>query len=149
MKYNPAVSSSRRKSRKAHFSAPSSERRKLMSVSLSKELRTKYNVRSVPIRRDDEVTVVRGQFKGREGKVIAVYRKRWVIHVEKCTRDKANGATVNVGVQPSNCVVQKLKIDKDRKAMLERRNRTASMEKNKDKFSAASVPAGEAKMQVD
>ena len=38
------VSSSRRKSRKAHFSAPSSVRRKIMSSSLSKELRGKHSV---------------------------------------------------------------------------------------------------------
>ena len=41
------TSSARRKSRKAHFSAPSSVRRKIMSSSLSKELRGKYNVRIV------------------------------------------------------------------------------------------------------
>lgn len=41
----PDVSSSRRKSRKAHFSAPSSVRRKIMSSSLAKDLRGKYNVR--------------------------------------------------------------------------------------------------------
>jgi large subunit ribosomal protein L26e len=40
------VSSSRRKSRKAHFSAPSSIRRKIMSSALSKELRGKHNVRA-------------------------------------------------------------------------------------------------------
>ena len=40
-----AIASSRRKSRKAHFSAPSSERRVIMSAPLSKELREKYNVR--------------------------------------------------------------------------------------------------------
>lgn len=40
-----AVSSSRRKSRKAHFNAPSSVRRVIMSAPLSKELREKYNVR--------------------------------------------------------------------------------------------------------
>jgi hypothetical protein len=39
------VSSSRRKSRKAHFAAPSSIRRKIMSSALAKDLRTKYNVR--------------------------------------------------------------------------------------------------------
>jgi hypothetical protein len=39
------IASSRRKSRKAHFSAPSSERRVIMSAPLSKELREKYNVR--------------------------------------------------------------------------------------------------------
>ena len=31
-------------------------------------------VRSIPIRKDDEVTVVRGSNKGREGKVTSVYR---------------------------------------------------------------------------
>ncbi len=32
-----------------------------------------------------------------------------------------NGATVNVGLDPSKCVITKLKIDKDRKALLERK----------------------------
>lgn len=41
------VSSSRRKSRKAHFSAPSSERRILMSAALSSDLKNKYNVSSL------------------------------------------------------------------------------------------------------
>lgn len=57
MKLNRNVSSSRRKSRLRHFSAPSHIRRKLMSSPLSKELRQKYNVRSMPIRKDDEVQV--------------------------------------------------------------------------------------------
>ncbi|KAI3835757.1 hypothetical protein MKW92_038244 [Papaver armeniacum] len=111
MKFNPRVSSSRRKNRKAHFTAPSSVRRVLMSSPLSSELRSKYNVRSVPVRKDDEVQVVRGTFKGREGKVIQVYRKKWVIHVERITREKVNGSTVNVG----------LRLDKDRKSLLDRK----------------------------
>lgn len=45
--FTTAVASSRRKSRKAHFSAPSSERRVIMSAPLSKELREKHNVRTV------------------------------------------------------------------------------------------------------
>jgi hypothetical protein len=45
----------------------------------------------VPIRKDDEVSVVRGTYKGREGKVVQVYRKKWVIHVERITREKVNG----------------------------------------------------------
>lgn len=57
MKLNRNVSSSRRKNRARHFSAPSHIRRKLMSSPLSKELRQKYNVRSMPIRKDDEVQV--------------------------------------------------------------------------------------------
>ena len=46
----------------------------------------------MPVRKDDEVSVVRGTYKGREGKVIQCYRKKWVIHVERITREKASGA---------------------------------------------------------
>jgi len=38
------VSHSRRNSRKAHFAAPSAEKRKLMSSALSKELRGEHGV---------------------------------------------------------------------------------------------------------
>ena len=62
-----------------------------MSSALSEELRKKYHVRSMPVRKDDEVSVVRGTYKGREGKVIQCYRKKWVIHVERITREKASG----------------------------------------------------------
>lgn len=91
MKTHQSVSSQRRKSRKAHFSAPSSIRRKIMSSHLSKELRTKYEVRSIPTRKGDTVKIMRGHFKGREGKVTAVYRKRWALHIEKIVREKTNG----------------------------------------------------------
>jgi len=37
------------------------------------------------------VRVVRGTFKGKEGKVVQVYRKKWVIHIDKVVRDKVNG----------------------------------------------------------
>jgi ribosomal protein uL24 len=65
-----------------------------MSAALSKELRSKHGVRSLPIRRDDEVSIVRGSFKGREGKVIRVYRKKFVIHIERVTKEKLNGIVV-------------------------------------------------------
>merc|ERR1712025_244567 len=115
MKFSPNVSASRRKSRKAHFTAPSSVRRKIMSAHLNKELSQKYHVKSMPIRKDDEVIVVRGSNRGREGKVIQVYRKKYVIHIERVTREKSNGSTVNVGIHPSNVMITKLKLDKDRR----------------------------------
>ena len=117
---NKTLHSSRRKSRKAHFNAPSSVRRTIMSAPLSKELREKYNVRSIPIRKDDEVMIVRGLNKEKEGKVTSVYRLKYVIHVERVTREKASGQSVPLGIHPSNVVITKLKIDKDREAILER-----------------------------
>uniref|UniRef100_H3DI59 Ribosomal protein L26 n=1 Tax=Tetraodon nigroviridis TaxID=99883 RepID=H3DI59_TETNG len=116
MKLNPFVTSSRRKNRKRHFNAPSHIRRKIMSSPLSKELRQKYNVRSMPIRKDDEVQVVRGHYKGQQiGKVVQVYRKKYVIYIERVQREKANGTTVHVGIHPSKVVITRLKLDKDRK----------------------------------
>jgi len=80
----------------------------------------------MPIRKDDEVTVVRGYYKAREGKVLQVYRKKYVIHIERVTTDKQNGAPVQVGIHPSNVVITRLKLNKDRKAILERKNRAKS-----------------------
>ncbi|KAI4748618.1 60S ribosomal protein L26 [Aureobasidium sp. EXF-12298] len=130
-KINTSLSSSRRKSRKAHFSAPSSVRRTIMSAPLSKELREKYNVRSIPIRKDDEVTIVRGSNKGREGKVTTVYRLKWVIHVDRVAREKSNGQSVPLGISPSKVVITSLKLDKDREEILARIAKGRELNKEK------------------
>ncbi|APA08739.1 60S ribosomal protein L26 [Sclerotinia sclerotiorum 1980 UF-70] len=119
-KINTSLHSSRRKSRKAHFDAPSSVRRTIMSAPLSKELREKYNVRSIPIRKDDEVKIVRGSNEGSEGKVTSVYRLKYVIHVERVVKEKSSGQSVPLGIHPSKVVITKLKLDKDRENILER-----------------------------
>ncbi|KAI9713272.1 MAG: 60S ribosomal protein L26A [Bogoriella megaspora] len=115
------VHSSRRKSRKEHFSAGSNARRVRMSAPLSKELREKHNVRSMPIRKDDEVVIQRGNNKGREGKVTSVYRLKYVVHIERVTREKSNGQSVPIGIAPSKVLITKLKLDKDREGILERK----------------------------
>jgi len=74
----------------------------------------------MPIRKDDEVMIVRGTNKDREGKVTSVYRLKYVIHVDKVTRDKASGQSVPLGIHPSKVVITKLKLDKNRETILER-----------------------------
>jgi ribosomal protein uL24 len=113
------VSSSRRKSRKAHFTAPSHVRRVIMSAPLSKELRQKYDVRSMPVRKDDEVMVTRGTHKGREGRITQVYRRKYVIHIEKLVRDKLNGSQVPIPIHP-------------RKKILDRKNRSKHIEEKEE-----------------
>uniref|UniRef100_A0AAV2MKT9 KOW domain-containing protein n=1 Tax=Knipowitschia caucasica TaxID=637954 RepID=A0AAV2MKT9_KNICA len=140
MKLNPFVTSSRRKNRKRHFNAPSHIRRKIMSSPLSKELRQKYNVRSMPIRKDDEVQVVRGHYKGQQiGKVVQVYRKKYVIYIERVQREKANGTTVHVGIHPSKVVITRLKLDKDRKKILERKAKSRADGKEKGKYKEETI----------
>lgn len=57
---------------------------------------------------------MRGKHAGRDGKVTQVYRKKWVIHVDRVQRDKVNGASAPIGIHPSNVVITTLKLDKDR-----------------------------------
>lgn len=120
------VSSQRRKSRKAYFTAPSSVRRVMMSCHLSKDLKDKYQARAIPVRKGDQVKIMRGTFKGREGKVQTVYRRRRCIYIEKIVREKLNGQQSNIPIHPSNCLITTLKLDKDRKALLERKKRNAA-----------------------
>lgn len=42
--------------------------------------------------------------------VVKVYRKKWVIHVDKVHVEKSNAATVPVGIHPSNVVITSLKV---------------------------------------
>lgn len=120
-KQSADVTSSRRKQRKAHFAAPSSERRIRMSAPLSKEMRSKYSVKSLPIKINDEVKITRGTNKGKEGKVISVYRKKYVIHIERVTRERTNGATVPVPIDASKVEITAVSINKDRSDLIVRR----------------------------
>ena len=115
------VSSSRSKARKAHFTSSSVERRVIMSAPLSKELRQQYNIKSLPIRQNDEVLVVRGSKKGSEGKINSVYRLKFSVQLEKLQKEKSNGASVPLNIHPSKVVITKLHLDKDRKALIERK----------------------------
>ena len=128
-----SVSSSRRVQRKYALGAPSSVKRKLMSCHLSKSLRDQYKLRSLPIKRGDEVKILKGKAKGKSGKVVQVYRKRNCIYVDKVQREKQNGQTVFLPIKPCYCVVEKLLINKDRSKTIERNaaNKAHAAEKYK------------------
>jgi ribosomal protein uL24 len=125
------VSSSRRKSRRAHFSAPSHIRHRIMAATLSKDLRKKHGIRSSPVRKDDEVVILRGTNKGTKGKIIQVFRKKWTIHIDKLTKNKANGAPYQVPIHPSNVSIVKLKEGKDRMAAISKAANGVALRKGK------------------
>jgi len=102
-----------------------------MSCRLNKELRNKHKVRSLPIRKNDVVKILKGKSKNKTGKVTTVYRRRWVVYVDKITKDKQNGQPVNIPIKPSNCVIETLHLDKDRKDLIERASKAALRQKNK------------------
>jgi large subunit ribosomal protein L26e len=48
---------------------------------------------------------------------------------------------VNVGIDPSKVVITKIKLDKDRKSLLDRKGKGRAAEKGKGKFTAEEVSA--------
>ncbi|MCD6536805.1 MAG: 50S ribosomal protein L24 [Thaumarchaeota archaeon] len=100
-----------RKQRKRLYNAPLHKLAKLMSAHLSPELREKYKRRSFPVRTGDKVKILRGDFKGVEGKVIGVDRERQMIYVENVTLKKADGSTVNRPIHVSNVMITELNLD--------------------------------------
>jgi len=116
------VSSKPRVQVKTQMNAPLHIRRKMLSAHLAPHLREKYGTRSMPIRTGDKVVIMRGEFKGLEGKVTKVDTKRLRIFVEGITRRKVDGTEIGVPIHPSNVMITELNLkDEFRKKILERR----------------------------
>jgi large subunit ribosomal protein L24 len=113
-----------RKQRKFLHHAPLHLRRKMISAHLSKELREKYKTRSIPLRRGDEVEIMRGEFKGKRGKIVKVDLKKYRIYVEGIMRKRSVGTQALVPIHPSKVRVINLNLeDKRRVKILERRKK--------------------------
>jgi len=115
-------SSQPRKQRKYLANAPLNIRHKLLSANLTKELRKKYGKRNFPLRKDDEVVVMRGEFKKKKGKVEKVDSKLTRIFIAGIFRSKKDGTKIPVHFQPSNLQITSLNLDdKKRKESLDRK----------------------------
>ena len=108
-----------RKQRKALYTAPLHIRRKIMSANLSKDLRADIGKRSLPIRVGDKVQVVRGDFKGHEGKVESVDAKRYKVTVEGVTLSKPDGNAVFLPIHPSNLMIIEADLKDERRLNME------------------------------
>ncbi len=117
-----SLSKQPRKQRKALYQAPLHVRQKLMSAPLSPELRERFGVRNLPVRTGDKVLIMRGDFKGQEGKVVKVDLKNLRIYVEGITIKRADGTPVFRPIHPSNVMIIELNLkDPWRRKILERR----------------------------
>lgn len=93
-----------------------------MSARLSKELREKYKIKSLPVRKGDRVKILRGDFKKLEGEVLEVNPKEQTITVQGANITKSDGSQVNRPIHPSNVMLIKLVEDKERIGSLVRRS---------------------------
>ena len=114
-----------RKQRKYLANAPLHLKHKFLSANLSKELRKKYAKRNLPLRKGDEVLIMRGAFKMKKAKVTSVDLKNTRIALEGIQRNKKDGSKVNVFFHPRALQILTLHLeDKQRLAILNRKSTT-------------------------
>lgn len=108
-----------RKQRKYKYNAPLHIKQKMVHVHLSPELRVKYGLRNIQIRKNDTVRVLRGKFKKKEGKIEHVDLKREKVQITGLDNIKKDGTRVLASFVPSNLMILTLDLsDKKRKMKL-------------------------------
>jgi large subunit ribosomal protein L24 len=111
-----------RKQRKYLANAPLHIKHRMLSANLSKELRKKYGKRSFPLRKGDEIKIMRGEFKKKTGKIDSVDLKNLKASVENIQRNKKDGTKIKIYFHPSNLQIKELNLeDRRRKEALERK----------------------------
>mgnify|MGYP001626198533 CR=1 FL=1 len=129
-RYDRAVTSQPRKVRKRQvYRAPLHVKSKQLVAPLSDELRRELGVKRLRVRTNDTVLIVRGSFKGHEGRVVKVDVKKGRIYVEGVTRVRSDGREVHIPIHPSKVVITKLDLsDELRKRIIERRKAGVKIE---------------------
>jgi large subunit ribosomal protein L24 len=115
-------SKQRRKQRKYRYNSPLHIQHKFLSSHLSKDLMKKYNKRSIPIRKGDKVKILRGQFRGKEGKIEKVFTKKTKVYISGVEAIRIDGTKRHYPIHASNLMIMELNLeDKRRKEILERK----------------------------
>ncbi|MFB6282057.1 MAG: 50S ribosomal protein L24 [Haloferacaceae archaeon] len=104
-----------RKQRKRRREAPLHERHRHVRATLADDLREEYGQRNARVNAGDTVEVMRGDFAGETGEVIAVNLDDETIHVEEVTVESADGEEVPRPLDASNVRVTDLDLGDDRR----------------------------------
>ena len=102
------------------YQATLQTRSKQMGSALSKDLQKKYGKKSVRVIEGDSVTILRGEFKGVDGKISKISTQKTSVAIEGVKKEKTKGDKFDVYIHTSNLVVTSLNSsDKWRMAKLE------------------------------
>jgi len=102
------------------FQATLQTRSKQMGSSLSKDLQKKYGKKSARAIEGDSVKIVRGEFKGVDGKISKISTQKTSVAIEGVKKEKTKGDKFDVYIHTSNLVITSLNTsDKWRMAKLE------------------------------
>jgi large subunit ribosomal protein L24 len=81
---------------------------KAIAANLSERLRKEKGTRSISLRKGDTVKIVRGSFKGKEGKIKAINREIGKVFINGIIKKKSDGTEFEVAIDPSNLMVRDL-----------------------------------------
>ena len=95
-------------------------RSKQLGSALSKDLHKKYGKRSIRVNEGDSVKIVRGEFKGVDGKIGKVSPQKNSVTIEGVKKEKTRGEKFDIYIHTSNLLVTSLNTEnKWRMAKLE------------------------------
>ena len=86
-------------------------RSKQVASHLSKELQKKYTKKSVRVVEGDSIKIVRGEFKGVDGKISKILVQKSSLTIEGVKKEKTKGEKFDVYVHSSNIIVTGLNSD--------------------------------------
>ena len=87
-----------------------------MSALLDKPLREKNKRKSIEIRKNDEVKVMRGKYSKKQGKILLVNIKKTRVQIDGINMTKRDGEKTPVWFHPSNLKIIRLD-DSDKKRL--------------------------------
>ena len=98
-------------------------RGRFFNAHLSDELSKKYSIRALRLRKGDRVKIMKGQFKGKTGKVEGIDSANIRVYVEGLEVQKKDGTKVKFSVHPSNLMITELNLsDKKRQDIIKRKS---------------------------
>jgi ribosomal protein uL24 len=99
-----------RRQRKALYTARPFQRRRRMTVPLSKDLRGRFHARSLPLRKGDTVRVLSGSFVGREERVAKVDRRGYSVILDNVTLKTGEEKLKPLPIRTSHLVITRLNL---------------------------------------
>ena len=121
------------------YQATFQTRSKQLGSNLSKDLQKKYGKKSARVVEGDSVTILRGEFKGVDGKISKISTQKSSVAIDGVKKEKTKGDKFDVYIHTSNLVITSLNSeDKWRIAKLEGKDprkqpkETTAKENNKE-----------------
>ncbi len=93
------------------FQATMQTKSKQLGANLSKDLQKKYGKKSARVVEGDSVTILRGEFKGVDGKVSKISTQKTSVAIEGVKKEKTKGDKFDVYIHTSNLVITSLNGD--------------------------------------